>query len=681
MRLPTRLRPAQYVSPLILAGVAVCGLASPLHADDAKDRKRQRDLGQLNLEQLMEIKVEGASLHSQGLEDAPASVTLITQADIRKFGYRSLAEALSDVRGFFTTYDHIYHFQGVRGFELPGDYGTRLLLLINGHNMTDNILGQSVWFGQDFPLDMNLIKRIEIIRGPSSALYGSNGIFATINVVTFSPEESVGTRVRSEFDSFGGRKLQAASSVAIGHGATLLLSASALAANGDHSIYVPAYDSPATNLGRAVGVDGERGYHLFGNLTWHDWSVSALFGGREKNQVISWGQTVFNDPATRSIDTPNFVDATYTRNFDTSRSLQWRSYYNSYRFLGTFRYPLENGSVDNQQRFLGDWIGSQLSYRFALPRFGSLTLGATGQFDVRSLMQSIDVTPVHLEHLSIDKRDRSAAVFAQDEWNFAPRWTVSGGVRFDYSRYRHDFVSPRAALIYQPSSRSSYKLLYGKAFRNPTAFELFYNDLEAQTIGNSEAQSEAASTVEFVVERKLAARLNGLVSVYRYGIDGLLVGNYTADGLLQYSNADAVRASGVEFELNGQPAPWLDVVTSLAIQRAVKTAHDSRLPNSPAEIGKVRVSVPLFHSGLWVANSLQYMGSRQTLAGVTLPPVLLSDIVVSSNRLTSNLDFQVGVRNVGNVRYSDPIALNSRVDTLTVPGRSLFASFTWQTQK
>ena len=63
-----------------------------------------------------------------------------------------VSEILRSVRGFFTTYDHIYHFEGVRGFELPGDYGTRLLLLVNGHNMTDNVLGQSVWFGQDFPL-------------------------------------------------------------------------------------------------------------------------------------------------------------------------------------------------------------------------------------------------------------------------------------------------------------------------------------------------------------------------------------------------------------------------------------------------------------------------------------------------------------------------------------------------
>jgi outer membrane receptor protein involved in Fe transport len=662
--------------------IALLGAAAPsLHAQgDPRGVPPKKDLSNVSLEELLEITVEGASLHEQSLKDAPASVTIITQDDIRRFGYRTLAEALSDARGFFTTYDHIYHFQGVRGFGLPGDYGTRLLLLVNGHNMTDTILGQSVWFGQDFPLDMNLISRIEVIRGPASALYGSNGIFATINVVTFSPSEFADTRVKAEVGSFGEKKVQAASSFGMGHGANLLLSASVLNDRGEHSVYVPEYDSPDTNFGRAVGVDGETGYHLFGNLTWGDWNVSALFGGRDKSQVISWGATVFNDPGTHSEDTPTFVDATYTHKVDSSRSLQWRTYYGGYRFRGTFHYPLEEGFKVNQQMFSGDWVGSQLNYHLALPHFGALTLGTMGQWDVRALQRSVNVSPVSEELLRINELDRSAAVFAQDEWKLGSHWALNTGVRYDISRNRRNFLSPRAAAIYQPSERVSYKLLYGRAFRNPTAFELFYTDLAAQTIANPNARPEVANTLEFVVEYRLGSRMNAIVSAYRYGIDGLLVGEYTDEGLLQYQNSDAVRASGLEMEMNGNPTSWLALVGSLAIQRAVRGDLDSRLSNSPGQIGKLRAVVPIFRTGLSLANSIQYMSERQTLAGATLPGVILSDIIVSSNRLTTNLDFQLSVRNVGNVVYWNPLALNSLVDSLRASGRSFVLTFTWRSR-
>jgi len=660
----------------VLVLLPLSGLTPPLQAAEQEAGPGPIDL---SIEELLDIQVEGAALHAQSLKDAPASVTILTQDDIRRFGYRTLAEALSDARGFFTTYDHIYHFQGVRGFALPGDYGTRLLLLVNGHNMTDNVLGQSVWFGQDFPVDMSLIKRIEVIRGPASALYGTSGVFATINVVTFSPDEFKSAQLRTETGTLGEKKIQAAASFALGQRASVLLSGSILRNRGERSIYVPAYDDASTNFGQAVGVDGERGYHVFGNLTWRDWNISGLLGGRDKRHVISWGETVFNDPATRSSDAPNFVDATYAHNFGSERSMHWRTYYDSYRFRGAFLYQVEGGTVENAQTFSGDWAGSQLDYRVRVPYLGFLTFGGVGQFDLRAMMRSADVTPVYRQVTSIDKRERSAAVFAQDEWTYK-QWHVNLGTRIDRSHDKYH-VMPRVALIYS-SSQTSYKLLYGKAFRNPTAFESFYTDLEARSIGNPDLRPESSNTQEFVVERKVGRRFNGILSIYRYYLDDLLVIDYTGDGLLQYHNSSEVGAGGIEMELNGHPlpaVPGLEFVSSLTLQRAMDQIKDQPLPNSPHHLGKFRIAVPFLDGRLSIASATRYIGTRQSLAGAKLPGVVLSDIVFSSNRLTPSVDFQLAVRNVGNVIRLNPIALNSRVDTLASAGRTLFASFTWRT--
>ena len=176
----------------------------------------QHDLTSLTLEQLLNVRVEGAALHPQTLRDAPASVTVITAEDIYKYGYRTLGEAMASARGFTVNDNRTYRSVGVRGFNLPWDYGSRVLVMVNGHNMADHVFDSMLWFGDDFPIDMHLVKQIEIIRGPSSALYGSNGEFATINIITKSPEEAGPPSLSTQFGSFGEKKAQMMATVPIG---------------------------------------------------------------------------------------------------------------------------------------------------------------------------------------------------------------------------------------------------------------------------------------------------------------------------------------------------------------------------------------------------------------------------------------------------------------------------------
>ena len=137
------------------------------------------------IEQLMNTEVTtvtGASKYQQELTDAPASVSIVTSDDIRKMGFRNLAEILNGLRGFYITYIRSFHNIGVRGFSPLGDFNTRVLLLVDGHRLNDGLY-EAAPMGSDFPIDIDLIDRIEVIRGPGSSLYGTNAFLAVVNVV------------------------------------------------------------------------------------------------------------------------------------------------------------------------------------------------------------------------------------------------------------------------------------------------------------------------------------------------------------------------------------------------------------------------------------------------------------------------------------------------------------------
>lgn len=655
----------------LLCGLAVW-LAGPGRADD-KEAEGRKDLSSLTLEQLMEIKVEGAARHEQSLEDAPASVTIITAEDIRKYGYRTLAEALASVRGFYVSDNRTFQTVGVRGFNLPGDYASRFLVMVNGHNMADNILDFELYFGRDFPIDMNLIKRIEVIRGPSSALYGSNGIFATINIITKSPEEVGGPALTADLGSFGERWGQIKGAKSIGKNAQALFSGSIFNDDGESPLYFPQLNTPETNYGRAMRMNGERGYHLFSSVAWGNWSFTASFADRREIQPISWGDTVFNDRGTNVNDTRNYVEAAYTREV-RGGTLRWRTYYDAFHERIRFDYPPDPGDPrieDERESFVGDWAGTEVTYRFDVAHLGTVTAGSEVKFDLRNIQQDYERRPVPEQIMYIDRRDKAVALFAQDERKLSARWTLDLGVRFDYSAYRHDFISPRAALIYQPSSQWSYKFLYGRAFRNPSAFELFFDDAHESGAPNPYARPEKADTVEGDVERKIGKRVKLAAAAYGYRLRDFLAGVYTSDGVIQYQNVGRIHAYGFETEINARPTGWLETTASYALERSRDNDRDGVLENSPENLAKLRFAVPLGRK-LDVSSGMQYYSSRRTMAGAWVGPVYLADATITSKRLLPGFDFQFGLRNIFNRAYNDPIALNPVVDSMQQPGRTFF---------
>src|SRR2546426_471141 len=161
------------------------------------------DLTELSLEALMEIRVPtvyGASKFEQKTTEAPSSITVVTSDEIKKYGHRTLADVFQSVQGLHVSYDRNYAFLGIRGVNL-GDFNSRILLLIDGHRVNNN-LTDGAFIDTAFVLDVDLVDRVEIIRGPGSLLYGNNAFFGVINVITREGKQLDGAEVSGEFASY-----------------------------------------------------------------------------------------------------------------------------------------------------------------------------------------------------------------------------------------------------------------------------------------------------------------------------------------------------------------------------------------------------------------------------------------------------------------------------------------------
>ncbi|MGA2365413.1 MAG: TonB-dependent receptor plug domain-containing protein, partial [Steroidobacteraceae bacterium] len=238
------------------------------------------DVTDMSLEQLMQIGVVGASKYEQKQSQIGAAVSVITREEIKAFGWRTLDQALASLPGVYVTYDRQFTYLGVRGFGLPGDYNTRVLVTINGNRVNDPIFDSGP-SGRELPIDMDLIERIEFIPGPGGAVYGQNAMFAVVNIVTRKGTEVNGAELAVGYQqpqslvegraSFGKR---------FDNGVDVLMSVSGMNAQGQNLFF--DYGASGKS-GVAWGLDGDRTKQFFGSIARGPWSFEVVYGFEHKD--------------------------------------------------------------------------------------------------------------------------------------------------------------------------------------------------------------------------------------------------------------------------------------------------------------------------------------------------------------------------------------------------------------
>lgn len=618
----------------------------------------RQDLTAMGLEQLMEIPVMAASKYAQPQHEVAASVSVITRDDIRTFGWRTLGEALASLPGFHTTYDRQYTYVGARGLGMPDDFNTRLLITLNGNRLNEPTY-DSVMAGHEFPLDQDLIERIEVIPGPGGAVYGQNALFGVINVVTRDGAGLNGTEVAAAWQSpQGQRQVRLSHGQVLDNGVDLLLSASGLRARGEDRFY----DYGAGGAGVAAGLDGERADQLFLRLSRGPWSFDLAYGDRRK------------DDPTAAYQSDPLVPGQHIRDGYLSTQLQYEDHFAGQTqhllarlSMGEYRY--DSFAVWDGEGYRGTAASASrgielrwLNTAWAAHKF---MLGLELQDNPRQDQVSILADPA--DNLYMLAHGWRAGLYAQDEWRLSDTLVATLGLRADRNNVGGTHLSPRAALIWQASPVSTAKLLFGRAHRSPNVYEQAWDWSAGQYPTQLPAiADERIETTELVLDHRPAPDLALRASVYQWSLRDMVV---WGDPDRWFVSGPPVRSRGAEVSADRRWASGVQLRASLSLQDA-RMQGGQRLVNAPRWLGKLHWAAPLpagARIGVeWLAES-----RRHTVDGGHVAGHALTNLHLSSRHWLPGVEVSLGIYNLMGQRYRQPIGSDNWTTALAQDGRSV----------
>ena len=619
-----------------------------------------------------EQTVTGGTKRPQPLSETPSSVTVVTAEEIRTHGYHSLADALRWVRGVFVDYDRNYSYVAVRGLLRPGDYNNKVLLTIDGHALNGNVFGDGL-FGSELGLDMETVERIEIVRGPGSATYGSSAVLAVVNVVTRRPRRDSGVTVSGRVGA--GREGRGFASIASSRPGRpeWSVSGSWLAARGA-DLYFTEYDDPLTHQGLAVNADGERAANFLATAEWSGVRLTAKLNERMKRIPTGAFETTFGDRRNRTYDGRDFVELAGSRQLSPTFELHGRAYWDGTRYRGYYIYGPDSATIVNFDRGDGDVVGTEWRGHWSpLPRH-VITVGTVGEVHARAALDNYDVSP---RFVYVAERRSSSVIagYLEDEHRLGDRAILTAGARVDRYPGFDPVVSPRADLVVRASPRWTWKLLAGAAFRAPSMFETDYEF--PPTVINPSLGPERVRTLESEVvgtRGPVTVTLSGYQNFVRGLIDYAQV---DSTGTLQYVNRDRIHGRGLEGEVAIRWTADTRLRIAAACQRSSVVGAGADLTNSPRWNVHATLTRAPQDGWLSLGTGLRYLSPRLTLAGNRTAAAAVADARLGV-RLARGAEAGLEARNLFDGRYGDPGSEEHLEDQIVQDRRAFFVTFEYR---
>ena len=564
--------------------------------------------------------VIGAAKREQSLGSVASAVTLISGDRIRRFGYRTIGEAVAAVAGIYLVDNRLSYSVGVRGLQVPGDFNTRVLVLVDGASINE-AWGAFAGVGYDAIVSVEDIARIEVIRGPVSSVYGTNAFFGIINIVTRSAADSSRAYARAAYNSIQG--VTTSVGFAAGGVHEQIRGSIHFANRIGETLTLPIPD------GQKLDADGSRSFIAglvgtyggsFGQVRASHFSRESPFAPYDVNPLIS---------PYEQFDTQLLVEGGHTRELSKRLAVSGRIYTNLYKFSDRSPPydPVTGYALDSTGT--AQTYGAEIRGRYELVRPNRLgiTVGTEAAYN-RTRSTATSVGNPSTPKIDIPTTYNLEAAYTELDGQPLSWLGFTGGVRFDRNSKLEDRLSPRAALFLAKPEVVGVKLLYAEGFRNASGYESTFRD-GSEFIANPAIRAETIKSYEAVAWAKPMPGLQARISGFYWDARGIIEAAAAPSdpSKLQFQNVTRYVSAGAEAELALRTAGgWYAfggaAYTHVGTENAAGDLDYGNVPGAPAITASAGISTPALAGIAHVSAETIVMGPRPTrpdAAGNALP--------------------------------------------------------------
>lgn len=614
------------------------------------------------LEALLKREVQGASRYAQSLVDAPASVSVIEQRESDALGHQTVGDMLARLPGIYVTNSRSYSGLGMRGFNRPGDYSSRVLMAVDGQRVNDAIYDQALP-RFELPVVAEWVKRVELVQGPGSSVYGSNALLGVVNVVTLDGADAPGLRTQLSMGDRGERRAEMHYGAALAADQDLFVGVNVFRSRGEN-LYLPELGTPD---GWVRGLDGERQAALLAKYRHGHWHASLSAVRREKDAPTAPYGTLAGVAGTRYSDTLALADLSYDDGWQGNVRKMVRLNVAAYDFRGRYVFG-QAPELINKDVARAQWttLEGRLMWRGLYNH--QVMVGAEVRTSPTGVQRNFDVEPYRVSLDSHVTQD-SVAAFAQDQWRLSSSLHLTTGLRVDHVRGFSPALSPRVVMAYRPDERESLKLMWARSFRSPNVYERFYEDGGVSQFSNRDLKPERVGSGEVAWEYLLARGQAFTANAYYTRLTSLIEAVPTTvdpEAPIQYRNVGRVSLRGVDVGLEERSsqgwvwrlgASWMDA----------RNEAGDRLSNAPSWMLKGHALSP--QGRAW------QLGVEWNVIGPRLGHVEVPTAVVFNTHLRYRIDprqsLALHIDNALDRRYGDPSTPDVALRSIPQPRRAL----------